>query len=169
MYSVPNPLSALTASNYGSAVNTRAPFDAGKMRTMSASPSPTGRSAGANAALRGMADMNRSQTQRGLQDFNRNFRQEAEQARSADVLAMRQDALRNYQLQKQNSLTGMQLDQKRTQGMADLANEMRIARERQKQANINGMIDLGMSAALFAANPMLGAGNLIYKLSSPKV
>jgi len=164
MYSVPKPLSGLRAANYGSNISAQAPFSQSQTRQMSTVQSPMMPSVGLNAAMRGMGDMKRNTLDRDTEQFQRQYRQQAESARSADVFARRQDAARNYDLMRGVDLSNRRLTQRKEQGMADIANEMRIRNAQAKQARFGNMLDLGFSAAAMAINPTFGVTTLLRNL-----
>ena len=155
MYSTPNA-PRNKSQNFGSGIQTQAPFGNSAMRQMSSMPPTyTGRNPTANALARGMADMQRNQMQQQNNDFMQRFQQQAESARSADVQSTREDEARRYALSRGSDLARSRIGQRREQGLLDIAQEMDLARKQQRQSRLGSLIDLGFGGALLATNPMV--------------
>jgi len=111
---------------YQSSIDTRPPLDAGRMAQISRvaqQPQSYGSDSGAasRAGLsRAMADFSSQTLDRSSDQFNQQYRQQAEKARAEDILAQRQNASDRFQMEVYKAIFGADTDLRYTTGIKDL-------------------------------------------------
>jgi hypothetical protein len=111
---------------YQSSINTAPPIDQGRMRQISrVAQQPqsyaTGAGASSRAGLsRAMADFSSQTLDRSTDQFNQQYRQQAEKARAEDILAQRQNASDRFQMDVYKAIFGADTDLRYTTGIKDL-------------------------------------------------
>jgi hypothetical protein len=72
------------------------------------------------ALSRAVGDMSRSALQRSTDEFNQQYRQQAEKARAEDILAQRQNASDRFQMEVYKAIFGEDTDTRYSEGIKDL-------------------------------------------------
>ena len=112
---------------YQSSISTRAPIDAGKMRQLaSVYQTPQSYGSGAGAASRAgmsraVSDFSKQSLRKSADEFNTQYRQQAEKARAEDILAQRQNASDRFQMDVYKAIFGADTDTRYTTGIKDLS------------------------------------------------
>lgn len=153
---------------FESLITTGNPITGSQMRAMGKVPQTyRGQNAGGSqsrdAYSRAMADMGRNQVMGAADKATAEYRQRAEQARSADLMAQRQVDQGRYALGKEKEQITRQQDTKYREGRKQLKQYRSLARLRAEQqlANnaIGAIIGTGLTAALAPTiGPALAGG-----------
>lgn len=138
---------SLPPGNFGSRVNAGNPFTTGMTQQMTqVRPQYVGPDPSRSAYARGVADTAANTMRAGTEQFRNQYQQKAEQVRAADVASMRKQGVAQYGLQQEKIATQRQQNITKTEGMADLAEQLRQARlkrEVDRTANITNLLFQG--------------------------
>lgn len=144
-------------TNFGSGISTASPFgQADYRRTLAGKQAYRGPDQSRSAFARAMLDTNKTSIMEDMNDFQRGYRQKAEQARMQDVQSLRENALQNYALDEQKRVTTKRQDTFQAQKSADLEAYLDRARKDARAATIGNVAQLLLQGAMLAA-PTAGA------------
>ena len=114
------------AGGYQSTISTRAPIDPSRMSAVTSVFSglmPTGNSSGdqsRRALSRAVSDISSNALGRSADQFNQQYRQQAEKSRSEDILAQRQNASDRFQMDVFKAIFGEDTNTRYSEGIKDL-------------------------------------------------
>lgn len=110
-----------------------------------------------DAYSRAMADMGRNQITGAMDKASADYRQKAEQARSADLMAQRQLDQARYAMGREKDQTTRQQDTKYREGRREIKQYRRTARRNAEQRLMNNAIGAIVGTSLTAAMaPVVG-------------
>lgn len=141
----------MEGQNFGGDISARNPFSAADYRRATAgTPAYTGPNASRSAFARGLSDMNSAGAFSDMEDYQREYRQKAEQARMQDVQSRRENKASLYQLGQQREVTNKQLDTYKKSKMLDLNAYMDRARKDAKAATVGNVAQLLLQGTYLA-------------------
>jgi hypothetical protein len=136
---------------FGGDIATRNPFSAADYRrTTARAPAYTGPNASRSAFARGLADTTSAGTFSDMEDYQREYRQKAEQARMQDVQSRRENKTSLYQLAQQREVTNKQLDTYKKSKLLDLDAYMQRARKDSQAATVGNIAQLLLQGTYLA-------------------
>jgi hypothetical protein len=141
--------------NYGSTIQTKPMFGSGDIRRATATPlSYRGPDQSRSAFSRALMDQSRGDMKNTFANFNQEFQQKAQQARSQDVQSQRQNKVQRYGLDREKNITTRQQNMQQSQGLADIAAYMSRAKADSKINTMNNLLNFGTAAtALMLPGP----------------
>lgn len=113
------------SNNYGSVIGTR-PYSGGtigRSLTSTSRPTTTGNQT-RDAMMRAQSDLSRNQMMAGREQFENSFRRQSETARANDVMGMRSDAGRRYELDTRREVDDLGRDLRLNQSKARIAQQL---------------------------------------------
>lgn len=115
------------SGGYQSIIDTKSPFDAGRMARIASVKTPTASYGGGaakqsvNAFNRGIADTSRNTIQNAANTFTTDYQRQSEKSRSEDMLAQRQNASDRFRMDLFKNMFDTDTDVRYTQGIMDMS------------------------------------------------